>query len=487
MRRLLCAALVLAMALIGSPASAAPPLVWYEAHVQDVGDQRAVWDGATAGTTGESRRLEALHVYGTPIEYRVHSQEVGWGPWVQDQWAGTRGRSLRAEAVQVRMAASADPALHVEYRAHVQDVGWQPWVSDGATAGTTGRALRMEAVQIRLVYKPTPTATPTPTAGRDSNRPIDQTAMLAGYRLLPASTIAASDRLTVTINHSASVERQRLAVRDADNARLSNITAALGPRLSGYLADLTAAGQLPRFRALLAGGADAMETPNSSSADAKWAYGVVRPINWPNSPIERVPSAGNAYTDVGTSPSFPSGHSRTAHVVAASLAIMLPEVAPQLLDRGADAGHSRIVLGVHTPLDVIGGKAVGLRMVAQRLDDPAFRRDVFEPAMREVRAALEAKCGMTIAKCADAPAASGTYRQRLTYGLPQTGRPGVLLAVPAGAEALLTYSHPTLTAQQRAQIIAQTAIDSGYPLDLTGQTGEHVGWTRIDLAAALTR
>ena len=486
MRKLFAAIAAAVLVIISPSAAAASPTVWYQAHVQDIGDQRPVWDGQTAGTTGRSLRLEALRVYGTPIEYRVHSQDVGWGPWVQDQWAGTRGRSLRAEAIQVRMAGGADPALHVEYRAHVQDVGWQPWVSDGATAGTTGRSLRMEAVQVRIVHKATPV--PSPAPGRDSNRSIDQVRMLTGYTALTGGpAIAASDELTISINHGASPERQRQAVRDADITRLSNVTVAMGPRLSGYLAELTAAGKLPRFRALLAGGAGAMETPGASSADAKYFFAVVRPLNWPSTPIKRVPNAGDAY-NVGDSPSFPSGHSRTAMVEAASLAVMLPEVAPQLLDQGADVAHSRIVLGVHTPLDVIGGKAVGLRMVAQRLDDPTFRRDVFEPAMREVRAALEAKCGVSIARCSDAPTASGTYQDRLTYGLPQTGKPGVPLTVPAGAEALLTYSHPTLTQAQRARILTDTAIDSGYPLDLTGsQTGEHVGWTRINLAAALTR
>lgn len=60
----------------------------------------------------------------------------------------------------------------------------------------------------------------------------------------------------------------------------------------------------------------------------------------------------------------------------------------------------------------------------------------------------------------------------------------IALVVPAGAEALLTYSHPTLTAEQRRQILASTAIDSGYPLEV-GRTAADSGWTRIDLATAL--
>ena len=473
-------ALLLALALllgVAPHAGAEPMFLSYRGHVQNIGWQSWRNQPSAAGTTGQSLRLEAIELRGGIGQVSAHVQDRGWLAEVGGgQTAGTTGRGLRLEAIRVR---SDVPGWRIECQAHVQDIGWMPWVADGQTCGTTGRSLRLEAVQLRL------TATPAEPTGADSNRPIDQTAMLIGYESLPSSTIAASDALTVTINHGASADRQRLAVRDADHTRLSSVTVAMGPRLSGYLAELTSAGKLPKFRALLAGGAVAMQTPDASSSGTKAFFGVVRPVDWPNSPIRKVSNPGSVYTDVQGSYSFPSGHARIGMVEAAALAVMLPEVAPQILDRGADFGHSRIVLGVHTPLDVIGGKAVALRMVAQRLDDPQWRTTVFEPAMSELRAGLEAKCGTTIAACADAPTSDGSYRQRLTYGLPQAGQPGRSLVVPAGAEALLTYSHPTLTAEQRRQILTSTAIDSGYPLD-TGRTAADSGWTRIDLARALT-
>lgn len=479
----LCAAVLLSLTLT-TPANAEPLFLSYRGHVQNVGWQPFVSELDTAGTTGQALRMEAVTVRGLPATVQAHVQNVGWmAPVASEATAGTTGRSLRLEAVRVRSGVAG---WGIECRAHVQDVGWTGWVGDGQTCGTTGRSKRLEAVQLRLTATGSQTTTPAAPTGADSNRAVDQTAMLIGYKSLPASTVAASDALTVAINHGASADRQRLAVRDADHARLSSVTVAMGPRLSGYLAELTSAGKLPKFRALLANGATAMQTPDASSSATKTYFGVTRPIDWPSTPIRRVPNPGSAYSDVAGSLSFPSGHARIGMVEAAALAVMLPEVAPQILDRGADFGHSRIVLGVHTPLDVIGGKAVALRMVAQRLDDRQWRTTVFEPAMREVRTALEAKCGTTIAACADAPGADGTYRQRLTYGLPQSGTPGVPLAVPTGAEALLTYSHPTLTAEQRRQIIASTAIDSGYPLDM-GRTAADSGWTRIDLAKALTR
>ena len=36
------------------------------------------------------------------------------------------------------------------YRAHVQGVGWQEWKGEGEYAGTRGKSLRMEALQMKI-------------------------------------------------------------------------------------------------------------------------------------------------------------------------------------------------------------------------------------------------------------------------------------------------------------------------------------------------
>ena len=41
----------------------------------------------------------------------------------------------------------------IRYKAHVLNMGWQSWASDVATAGTTGRGLPIECVQIELTGK----------------------------------------------------------------------------------------------------------------------------------------------------------------------------------------------------------------------------------------------------------------------------------------------------------------------------------------------
>lgn len=125
--------------------------VFYQSHVQTYGDLAPVWDGRTSGTTGEARRLEAVRIYGAPLEYRVYVRGAGWTGWVMDEWAGTKGQAVPAEGVQVRMTHGADEDIHVEYRVHVQCVGWMPWVMDGDVAGLPGLGLRVEAIEVRLV------------------------------------------------------------------------------------------------------------------------------------------------------------------------------------------------------------------------------------------------------------------------------------------------------------------------------------------------
>ena len=132
--------------------------VQYRSHVQNVGWQSYVKDGATSGTSGKSLRVEAMNISlinapsGGKIVYRTHVQNVGWQSWKSDgAMTGTTGKSRRIEAIQIKLENM--DAYTVEYRVHVQNVGWTGWYIDGETAGTTGKSLRIEAIQIRIVSK----------------------------------------------------------------------------------------------------------------------------------------------------------------------------------------------------------------------------------------------------------------------------------------------------------------------------------------------
>ena len=129
-------------------------------HVQDIGWMNYVGEGATAGTTGKSKRLEALKITlkdfngGNGISYRAHVANVGWQSWKNSgQMAGTTGKGYAIEAVQIKLTGEIAKHYNVYYRMHVANYGWLGWAANGEKAGTEGCGIRAEAIEIKLVAK----------------------------------------------------------------------------------------------------------------------------------------------------------------------------------------------------------------------------------------------------------------------------------------------------------------------------------------------
>ena len=132
----------------------------YSVHCQTYGWMDAVSDGETAGTSGESKRLEALKVslrnqsVEGSVKYRVHCQTYGWMDWTENGTdAGTSGESKRLEAIQIELTGQMADKYDIYYRVHSQTYGWLDWAVNGECAGTSGYGKRLEAIQIKLVSK----------------------------------------------------------------------------------------------------------------------------------------------------------------------------------------------------------------------------------------------------------------------------------------------------------------------------------------------
>ena len=138
----------------------ATPKLTYSTHVQDIGWQDYVQEGAQSGTSGRSLRLEGIKInldnagIAGGIEYSTHVQNLGWQGFVgNNELSGTSGQSLRLEAIKIRLTGEIANQYDIYYRVHAQELGWLDWTKNGARSGTAGYGYRLEAIEIKLVKK----------------------------------------------------------------------------------------------------------------------------------------------------------------------------------------------------------------------------------------------------------------------------------------------------------------------------------------------
>jgi undecaprenyl-diphosphatase len=91
---------------------------------------------------------------------------------------------------------------------------------------------------------------------------------------------------------------------------------------------------------------------NSLTGVLKAATGIERP------PLRYLQP--HALVPVPSGSSFPSGHTSTSFACATVLSFFVPRAAPAFFLLALAIGFSRIYVGVHWPLDVLGGAVLGL-------------------------------------------------------------------------------------------------------------------------------
>ncbi|MFD8232571.1 phosphatase PAP2 family protein [Streptomyces sp. NPDC059696] len=188
---------------------------------------------------------------------------------------------------------------------------------------------------------------------------------------------------------------------------------------------------------------------------------------------------------------FPSGHTNALHLASLAYAYAVPERFQELVTRALELAHTRIVAGMHSPVDVLGGRIMATALAAATLADPA-NAGLKAAARAQALSYLTEKTGTTPDSLyayahsadtgtdpyADRDANARAVRPRLTYILPRRGRESPL-TVPKGAEVLLETRLPYLSPDQRREVLRTTALPSGYVL-LDG----FEQWGRLNLFAA---
>lgn len=185
---------------------------------------------------------------------------------------------------------------------------------------------------------------------------------------------------------------------------------------------------------------------------------------------------------------FPSGHTNAFFLAGLAFAYAVPERFQEIITRAMELANYRIIAGMHSSTDVIGGRILGTALAAAILSDPAnaaIKTEARTTALSYFSSITASSDLFAFAHSAGLdsdPYASRSRNERLirpfwTYVLPR--RAGAPMAVPLGAEVLLETRQPYLTAEQRREVLRTTALPSGYPM-LDGPEM----WGRLNLFAA---
>ncbi|MCY7906431.1 phosphatase PAP2 family protein [Bacillus inaquosorum] len=216
----------------------------------------------------------------------------------------------------------------------------------------------------------------------------------------------------------------------------------------------------------------------SSTNPAKGYFQYPRPFRWESNSI-LVPTLVPAINpDPSKDGGFPSGHTNAAYLSAFAMAYAVPERYQELLTRASELGNNRIVAGMHSPLDVMGGRVMATGLAAAILSDPA-NKSLKKAAYDEAHSKLLTQTGTAEDRFSDYDMNKKQYIQRLTYGFGQINSPAKPMMVPKGAEVLLETRFPYLDKTQRRWILATTGLPSGYPV-----LDDPEGWGRLNLFSA---
>ncbi|MFJ5302978.1 phosphatase PAP2 family protein [Streptomyces sp. NPDC088350] len=389
--------------------------------------------------------------------------------------------------------------LTPETNAVVRILGGMAQIWKTGSAWNTGTPLRPEILRANVRYCVDLTTRRTVDQAKEAflyDRQHQSYAMIAG--LGPLADLYKSGALAVTSITSAPDGTPATTISDAVPAG-----APAGSALGAGSHD-SALGKVAEL-------VDTLRGAYASGNPGKYAYQYPRPwrMNEKSEVVDtgttdalgypvydsKVVVAPQLLRQRSTSPTddagFPSGHTNAFHLAGLAYAYAVPERFQELVTRTLELSHTRIMAGMHSPVDVMGGRIMATALAAATLGDPA-NATLKAAARAQALAYFEAQTGTTAdtlyAYAHSATTATDPYAERtansrvvepkLTYVLTRGGRDKAL-TVPKGAEVLLETRQPYLDADQRREVLRTTALPSGYLL-LDG----FEQWGRLNLFAA---
>ncbi|KVE10155.1 phosphatase PAP2 family protein [Burkholderia anthina] len=229
---------------------------------------------------------------------------------------------------------------------------------------------------------------------------------------------------------------------------------------------------------------------NASTEPSKRFFKYARPYRWSTSVVVAPTLVPAESATPATDGGFISGHTAEAMRDATTMAWLVPERFQEMISRGLELGENRILAGMHSPLDVIGGRMLALAVSAANLT--AYAGDA-QAAYTQAHQTLQQLTGTSATtfsafahsgttatdRFADYAANKAAFLRRMTFGfgaIESTNAPPV---VPKGAEILLQTRFPYLSPDQRRVVLKTTELPSGYPV-----MDDAEGWGRLNLFAA---
>ena len=203
------------------------PSVIYKTHIQNIGTQGYVSNGATSGSEGKGLRLEGIYIdianntlLSGGITYQTHIQNIGWQGWKSNnEMSGTSNKGLRLEGIRIKLTGELATKYDIYYRVHAQNFGWLDWAKNGIASGTSGYSYRLEAIQI--VILPKGSSSPGSTAKPFRER---MTYSITSFNRYTTMKVGQKLQVTYACNSTPVIAANANPVFEALNPTLGTIT-----------------------------------------------------------------------------------------------------------------------------------------------------------------------------------------------------------------------------------------------------------------------